>query len=69
MSQPPIYHLRRLVYQYRSLESKARLEGDSWTAKGHADTARLFEEEVRRMEGDVKPAPAPDEDVFRGFRG
>jgi hypothetical protein len=56
---------RRLAYQYRSLEAKARLEGDEWTAKGHADTARLFEAELDRLEASK---PAPQSDPFEGFR-
>lgn len=64
--EAPIYHLRRLVYQYRESEKQARMAGDTWTADGHAAAARLFEEEVARREGDRKPTlPA---DPFAGFR-
>lgn len=57
-------HIRRLAYQYRSLSDAAALEGDHWSAKGLADTAKMFEVELERMEAPV----GPPQDPFRGFR-
>ena len=65
MRNDPQHSLRILAHQYRELAERCRIKGETEDEAQHLKTAKLFQDELDRME---PTKPATPSDPFAGFR-
>lgn len=65
MRPDPRHSLRILAHQYRQLAAQCCMKGEPEYEEMHLRTAKLFQDELDRME---PTKPATPSDPFAGFR-